>query len=40
MPYDSLVSYYPSIEGLDITMGEERITPHRGGSDGERACAE
>jgi hypothetical protein len=26
--YDSLVSYYPSIEGLDITMGEERITPH------------
>jgi hypothetical protein len=26
--YDSLVSYYPSIAGLDITMGEERITPH------------
>jgi hypothetical protein len=26
--YDSLVSYYPSIEGLDITMGEERIAPH------------
>jgi hypothetical protein len=26
--YDSLVSYYPSESGLDITMGEERITPH------------
>jgi hypothetical protein len=26
--YDSLVSYYPAIEGLDITMGEERNTPH------------
>jgi hypothetical protein len=26
--YDSLVSFYPSINGLDITMGEERITPH------------
>jgi len=26
--YDSLVSYYPSIPGLDITMGEERISPH------------
>jgi hypothetical protein len=26
--YDSLVSYYPSIDGLEITMGEERITPH------------
>jgi hypothetical protein len=26
--YDSLVSYYPTIDGLDITMGEERITPH------------
>jgi formate-dependent nitrite reductase cytochrome c552 subunit len=26
--YDSLVSYYPAIAGLDITMGEERITPH------------
>jgi hypothetical protein len=26
--YDSLVSYYPSIAGLEITMGEERITPH------------
>lgn len=26
--YDSLVSYYPAIDGLDITMGEERITPH------------
>ncbi len=26
--YDSLVSYYPSIDGLETTMGEERITPH------------
>jgi len=26
--YDSLVSYYPTIPGLAITMGEERITPH------------
>jgi hypothetical protein len=26
--YDSLVSYYPGIDGLDITLGEERITPH------------
>jgi len=26
--YDSLVSFYPTINGLDITMGEERITPH------------
>jgi hypothetical protein len=26
--YDSLVSYYPAIQGLDITLGEERITPH------------
>ena len=26
--YDSLVSYYPAIQGLDITMGEEQITPH------------
>jgi hypothetical protein len=26
--YDSLVSYYPSLDGLEITMGEERITPH------------
>ena len=25
--YDSLVSFYPAIEGLDITMGEERVTP-------------
>lgn len=26
--YDSMVSYYPAIDGLDITMGDERITPH------------
>ena len=26
--YDSLVSYYPTIPGLEITMGEERIEPH------------
>jgi hypothetical protein len=26
--YNSLVSYYPSLNGLDITMGEERIVPH------------
>ena len=26
--YDSLVSFYPTIGGLDITMGEERVTPH------------
>lgn len=26
--YDSLVSYYPSIDGLEVTMGEERIIPH------------
>jgi hypothetical protein len=26
--YDSLVSYYPSLSGLEITMGDERITPH------------
>ncbi len=25
--YNSLVSYYPSLDGLDITMGEERINP-------------
>jgi hypothetical protein len=25
--YDSLVSYYPSLSGLEITMGDERITP-------------
>jgi hypothetical protein len=25
--YDSLVSYYPGIEGLEITMGDEQITP-------------
>jgi len=26
--YDSLVSYYPSLNGLEVTMGEERVTPH------------
>lgn len=26
--YDSLVSYYPSISGLDVTMGEEKVVPH------------
>jgi hypothetical protein len=26
--YESLVSYYPSIGGLTITMGSERIRPH------------
>jgi hypothetical protein len=26
--YESLVSYYPKVSGLDITIGDERITPH------------
>jgi hypothetical protein len=26
--YESLVSYYPNLSGLDITIGDERITPH------------
>jgi hypothetical protein len=26
--YESLVSYYPVISGLDTTIGDERITPH------------
>ncbi|HKW17273.1 MAG TPA: multiheme c-type cytochrome [Terriglobales bacterium] len=26
--YESLVSYYPSIDGLDITTGDQALTPH------------
>jgi hypothetical protein len=26
--YESLVSYYPNVAGLDTTIGDERITPH------------
>ena len=26
--YESLVSYYPKIRGLDITVGDEALTPH------------
>ena len=26
--YESLVSYYPKIRGLDITVGDEAMTPH------------
>lgn len=26
--YESLVTYYPKIAGLDITMGSERVQPH------------
>ena len=26
--YESLVSFYPAINGLDITTGDEKLTPH------------
>lgn len=28
MFYESIVSYYPAIDGLDITTGDEKLTPH------------